>query len=485
MEKKKKLFIIGLVLISIFFVLLPRISHFWLSEEPNSFFYSYPLHTDEWQHYTVSLSLKDKFFQPKVFYYQNQERIVDGSPLFHELIFISQKLGVSPDKFFILPVLQGIFFILIFFFFLSLISNPLVGFIASLFVLCVRSDIRILGLLFFKPFVLGFAFFILALFFLHKKRKFSFAFLLSSLFAVFCYPPLIILLLIYLVVYQLTNKKIDKKYLIWSGVLILLTLIFGFFITKGDFSLLIDKIFYQDSIIGWGGVNLIKYFGSVLIVFGLIGLIKTLKKRELWPWHALFFFFVLNFILTLITKCSFGFHYMRIIYLGGIIFSFYAAQGVILIFNWLKKRIKQKAIWLLLLLLIITLILPFNFYAFSHSSANPAVHANWLNKDNFNALMFLNNLPDKSKKLLHSPRIGTVITPLTGFKVTALQTALTGGKRNEHYEIITSGFDCEEIKKIIEEKNYNLLWLKKQVECEFLKSVFENKSVFIYEYQDF
>jgi len=49
---------------------------------------------------------------------------------------------------------------------------------------------------------------------------------------------------------------------------------FGFFITKGDFSLLIDKIFYQDSIIGWGGVNLIKYFGSVLIVFGLIGLIK-------------------------------------------------------------------------------------------------------------------------------------------------------------------------------------------------------------------
>jgi len=80
--------------------------------------------------------LKDKFFQPKVFYYQNQERIVDGSPLFHELIFISQKLGVSPDKFFILPVLQGIFFILFFSFF-KLISNPLVGFIASLFVLCV------------------------------------------------------------------------------------------------------------------------------------------------------------------------------------------------------------------------------------------------------------------------------------------------------------------------------------------------------------
>jgi len=484
MEKKRKtIFAIGLVLITVFVILLPRFSHSWLSEEQSSFFYSYPLHTDEWQHYTISKSLNDNFFQPKVFYYQEQDRVIDGSPLFHWLIFLSQKLGISPDKFFVLPILQGIFFILVFFFFLSLISNPFIAFLASLFALSIRSDVAILGILFFKPFILGFAFFLLSLFFFHKKKKFSFSFFLFSLAAVFCYPPLILLLLIYTLACQLVDKNIDKKYLIWAIVSILLTLAFGLFITKGNYSLLSDKIFYKKYIMGLSIINSINYLGVFLIIFGLIGLGRTLKKKELWPWHALFFFFVLNFILTLITKSSFAFHYMRTVYLGGILFSFYAAEGVYGIFNWLNKRIKQKAVWILLLLVAVVLSRPFNFYAHSHSSANPAVHASWITKDNFNGLKYLNSLGNKNKKLLHPPRLGTVITPLTGFKVTALQTALTGGKTNRYYEILSA--DCKKMNEIIKEEGYGILFLEQRRDCSFLKPIFEAKTAVIYEYQKF
>ena len=482
-NKHTTILLIVLIIIAVFVVLLPRIVCQEIPE--NAKFYSYPLHTDEWQHYTIAMSLDKNFFYPSVFYYQQQEKIIDGSPVFHWLIYLFQKLGLQPKDFFILPVLQAIFFSIVFFFFIAALLNPWTGFIATVFALFIQSNVAILGILFFKPFILGFAFFLLALLIFNKKKHFCFSFIVVSLLAIFCYPPLILLLIIYTLVYSLINKGVDKKYLFGVGILTLLTLLFGFYLTKGNNSLLADKIIYKDSIVGYGGINLIKYLGVPLIIFGLLGIVRTLKKKELWPLHALIGFFILNFILMIVTKSSLGFHYVRIIYLGSILFSIYAACGVWYVFKWLNKKIKRKALLIILLFIIATILPTFIFYIHSDSSANPAVHANWLKQDNFEALTFLNNLTDKNKKILHSPRIGTVITPLTGFKVTALQTALTGGKRNEYYEIITSGFNCEEIKKIIEEKNYNLLWLKKQVECEFLKSVFENKSVFIYEYQDF
>ncbi|MBU4370219.1 hypothetical protein KKG58_05755 [Patescibacteria group bacterium] len=449
------------------------------------YFYSYPLHTDEWQHYTISMSLDKDFFHPSVFYYQDYQSFYDGSPVFHWLIYLFQKLGLQPKDFFILPVLQAIFFSIVFFFFIATLLNTWTAFIATIFALFVRSSVGILGILFFKPFVLGFAFFILALFIFNKKKHFCFSFVIASLAAIFCYPPLILPLIIYTLVYSLITKGVDKKYLFGVGILTFLILMFGFYVTKGNNPLLMDKIIYKDSIIGYGGINLIKYLGVPLIIFGLLGVVRTLKNKKLWPFHALFGFFILNFMLTMVTKSSLGFHYIRIIYLGSILFSIYAACGVWYVFKWLNKKIKRGAVLIVLLLITATILPTFIFYIHSDSFANPAVHANWLTQDNFDALKYLNGLPDKNKKLLHPPRIGTVITPLTGFKVTALQTALTGGKTNKYYEIEVIS-DCGELKKIIKKQEYKLLFLEnKKFDCLFLKSAFENKSVVIYEYQDF
>lgn len=480
MTNKRVIFLFIVLTVAVFFVLLPRFSHHWLSKEQNGFFYSYPLHADEWQHYTIASSLKDNFFQPKVLYYQEPVRFIDGSPLFHRLIFLSQKLGISPEGFFILPLLQGIFFSLVFFLFLSLVFSPFLALIAGLLVFSLRSDVGILGILFFKPFILGFAFLILGLFFFHRKKGFSFWFFLASLAAILCYPPLILLLFIYTLVYQLVNKSVEKKHLFWLGVLILLTLIFGWFITK-DKSLLIDKIFYRDSIIGWGGFSLMRYWGPVLIIFGLMGFIKTLKRKDFWPWHALFLFFLLNFIFLLLTKASFGFHYVRIIYFTGIFFTVYAAQTMIDVFKQWRQQTGQKtgAVIFILLFVLLMLFPNFMFYAFSRNPANAAAGVYWLTKDSQEALRYLKNLPDKNKKILHSEIMGTVLTPLTGFKATALQVALTGGIKNEYYDIIKA--DCERIKEIVKEENYQLLWLNKKIDCSFLKPVLENETTVIYQ----
>lgn len=482
-NKCTTILLIVLIIIAVFVVLLPRIVCQEIPE--NAKFYSYPLHTDEWQHYTIAMSLDKDFFQPSVFYYQQQEKIIDGSPLFHWLIYLFQKLGLQPKDFFILPVLQAIFFSIVFFFFIASLLNTWTAFIATIFALFVRSSVGILGIFFFKPFVLGFILFILALLIFNKKKHFCFSFVIASLVTIFCYPPFILPLIIYTLVYSLITNGVNKKYLFGVGILTFLILVFGFYVTKGNKSLLIDKIIYKDSIIGYGGINLIKYLGVPLIIFGLLGVARTLKNKKLWPFHALFGFFILNFILTMVTKSSLGFHYVRIIYLGSILFSIYAACGVWYVFKWLNKKIKRGALLIVLLFITATILPTFIFYIHSHSSANPAVHANWLTQDNFDALRYLNGLPDKNKKLLHAPRMGTVITPLTGFKVTALQTALTGGKTNKYYDIINAS-SCEEIKKIIDIEDYDLLWLDGHInDCPFLKIIFENKSVVIYEYQDF
>jgi len=481
MEKNKQIiiFIIILIFIAAIVVSLPRIFFSYLA--PGEHFYTYPLHTDEWQHYTLALSLKKNFFKPHIFYYEEDTPFFDGSLPFHWLIYLFQKMGLTPKNFLILPILQAIFFAIVFFFFTTTLFNPLVGFFASLFALFIRGDVSILGILFFKPYILGFAFLILSLFILHKKKYFSISSIIFSLVTIFCYPPLFLPLIIYILIYILINQKINKKFLWKIIALALLTLFFGIYATRKNYSLLIDKIIYRDSIMGYGGVNLIKYLGVPLIILGLLGIIKTIKNKKLWPLHALFGFFVLDFLLLMITKSSIGFHYMRIIYLGSWIFTIYAAYGLWCIFNWLKKKIKWGAVIIVALIALATIFPTLKFYVSSRSYANPAIHSAWLEENNLKALEFLNNLPDKNKKLLHPITLGTVITPMTGFKVTALPTALIGGKRNRYYDI-RDDFTCDNIENITKEEGYELLWLEESIDCSFLKLIFKNNSVFIYEY---
>lgn len=483
-KKEKIFFIIILVLVSVFFVLLPRFSYGRLSESPYSSFYTYPLHTDEWQHYTISMSLEENFFHPHVFYYENYEPFIDGSPFFHEIIFFAQKLGLSPDKFFVLPILQGIFFVLIFFFFLSLFFNPSVSFIGSLLVFSLQSDVRILGLVFFKPFVLGFCFLLLALIIFQRKKRVSFAFVIFSLMSFFCYPPLVLLLIIYVFVYGLVNKKIDKKYLFYIGFLIVLALLFGLIIFKNNASFLMDKIIYKGYLSGQDRTTVPEYLNILLVVLGLLGFLKTIKKKEFWPCHSLFIFLLLDFILATIFRFSLGFHYMRIIYFIGIFLGVYVAYILVYIFKNFSFFSKRKTLATVCLFLIVLAILVpnFKFYARSLSSFNPAVHARWLGQNNLQVLEYLKERNNKEAKLLHLPYLGAVITPLTGFKATAVFSAFTGGKKNKYDEIFNSPKDCQKIKEIIDEENYNLLWMKRKIDCPFLELIFNNNFNFIYQY---
>jgi len=302
--------------------------------------------------------------------------------------------------------------------------------------------------------------------------------------SIFCYPPFFLLLIIYVFIYGLINKKFNKNYLFWIILSVSLILLLGWYITGGNLSLLIDKILYKDYWTGQGDQGLIKYLNISLIILGLLGILNTLKDKKLWPYHALFIFFGLNIILMFTTGYSIGFHYVRMVYLGALIFSGYAAIGVWFIFKYLNKRIKKGAILVVLPLVIATIVPTLIFYTNYFSQPGALISPELLTKDNLEALKYLKNYPDKEKKLLHSMEMGTVITPMTGFKVTATSVALTGGKENRYSEIIKS--NCEEIKKIINKENYDLLWLHERTKvCPFLEMRFENDSIVIYEYQDF
>ena len=231
-------------------------------------------------------------------------------------------------------------------------------------------------------------------------------------------------------------------------------------------------------------MNLIEYLGIPLILLGIWGIVKTIKNKKLLHLHVLFGFFVLNFTLTLLTGYSLGFHYVRTFYLGSIIFAVYSAYGLWTIFNFLIKRIKKGVSVLICIFIIVITILPTLVFYFNLSHRlRPSSYVNFWNKDVRAALNYLKGFPDKNRRLLHPLTTSSIITPLSGFKVTSLTPCLIGGKINR-YHGIGAYSKCEKIKKIIDEEGYELLFFYKPVnKCSFLKPIFENKSIVIYEYQ--
>lgn len=482
MFKKSQLFLFIIVILSIISVVLPRLFHF---KATNNYVYGYPLHVDEWQHYTISMSLSDNFFNPSVFYYQDYQNFNDGSPLFHWLIYLSQKINLDLNNFYILTIFQTIFVSLIFFFFVSKLFNLKVGFFSTLIFLFIKNTVSLMGVAFFKPFILGFGLFLLTIFYIFKKQKINFWSILFFILMILVYPPFLIPFFIALfLIFKKDDKFFTKKNKILFFIAIPVSFLIGLILTKGDFSFLLNKIFIRDIWFNYSDFNLISFVDLSFIITGLLGLFNSFKQKNILIINSILLFFLFNIYFVYFTGYSLGFNYLRTIYLGLVIFSIYVAFGIDFILNFLKKNIKIFGLFLgiffIILFFINHIFSTINFYKSGDDYKNPSINGIWLEEDKLEVLNYLKDYKNKNLKLLNPSWFGTVITPMTGFKVTAVTVSLTGGKRNYYYDLINN--NCDKIKKILKSEKYNLLLLEKEKKCSFLNEKFNNGKYFIYEY---
>jgi hypothetical protein len=178
------------------------------------------------------------------------------------------------------------------------------------------------------------------------------------------------------------------------------------------------------------------------------------------------------------TGYALGFHYVRNVYIGGILMSIYAGLGVYEIIKIFKNNFLKLIFTIFIILILCFPVL--GFYKNKKNPLNPSVNDNWLEKENLEVLNYLKNNLDNNLKLLHPEGLGTTIYGMTNFKITALSSAVTGGKENKYHNIINN--NCDEIKKINEKEKYDLFLLEKEKKCSFLKEKFNNNKYFIYEY---
>jgi len=448
-----KRIILLLVLIAVLLVVFPRVIQPWY-EDRDFLFYSMPLHSDEWQHYSISQSLNDNVFDATMVSYEGNPDFVDTSPLFHWIIFLFQKIGLTPSLFFILPLLQIIAFASIFFLLIKELLGRNIATISTILALFIRSDAHLLGLLFFKPFTFGLVLLFLGIFLVHK-RGLSWEYFITLAALIFIYPPYILLSLIYMVAYTLFIKKTgirSKRIIGVIGVSGIISIAFGLYLAGGSAIDLLNKVIYP---LNWTSaiqIDLLSYLGIALIVFGIIGLAKTFNKRELFPLHFVFLFFLFDFVALFATGYSFGFHYLRIIYIGAILFAVYAGVGI----DAVARRVFK------------------NKMAFQKIGAGVLVLSVVLP-----TILFYINFNDQ-----HYPKIYItpkhVSTPLSGFKATAMPEGFIYGKRDSYFDFLSD--TCPEKEQFLTQENYQIIFSETDISCAFLTTLFDNDVIRIYTY---
>jgi hypothetical protein len=229
---------------------------------------------------------------------------------------------------------------------------------------------------------------------------------------------------------------------------------------------------------------MIDFVGLPFIIVGLFGLFSSFKRKNILIINSILLFFLFNIYFVNFTGYSLGFNYLRTIYLSFALISIYVGFGIDFISDFLKNNVKKIGLFLSIVFIILFIVnhvfSTINFYKSNDNYKNPSINGIWLEENKLEVLNYLKDYENKNLKLLNPSWFGTVITPMTSFKVTAVTVSLTGGKKNDYYDLINN--NCDEIKKIIKKENYDLLLLEKEKKCSFLKEKFNNNKYFIYEY---
>jgi len=304
--------------------------------------YPYPLHVDEWTHFTYAQHISDG---SPLYFGGESESLEHG---FHVWLAVLKQLSADYLLIFnFLPIIITILISLSIFLLTKRYSNTLAGLFAVLFFILLRSSVALLGPMFLVPLSIGLFLVFMGIYLI--DTNFLFLIIAATLIM---HPPSGIALLFFVgsvFISRLLNKKYENLWKIIKniifGVILSLPLFLSKLTEKG-----LENLQFRESIIPF--YMLPKYLGFFVVLFVLIGFFILNHKKK----YSVFIYSSILLILATLYY-QFGLN-LFIFYERALMYLFIAFAipfGIALSFIFTKKI---KGFYVLLLILVIAILLP-------------------------------------------------------------------------------------------------------------------------------
>ena len=302
--------------------------------------YDYPLHVDEWVHFTYSQHISDD----APLYFGGESNSLEHG--FHLLLSTLNSVGVP--YLFMFEFFAGFLSILILLSIFVLVRkyfDEKTALFSVLFMVLLKSSVQLLGPMFFVPMAVGLFLIPVGLFLVESKLLFL---IVSSILMI--HPPSGIALLILLGCYSLLNLNKLKHVIIQSslGILLSLPLFASQLMKKG-----LSNLAFDESLINV--LFIPRYLGYIITVFVIIGVFAVLHRKK-----YLFFLYSLLLLLLAVLYYNFGVNllvmYERNLMYLFLSFSVLFGVGCVFVCDWFKKY--KSLVYVGLMIVFLILVLP-------------------------------------------------------------------------------------------------------------------------------
>lgn len=300
--------------------------------------YNYPLHVDEWVHFTYSQHISDG----SPLYFGGESNSLEHG--FHLLLATLNSLGVP--YLFMFEYFASFLFVLILlsvFILTRKYFDEWTALFSVLFLVLLKSSVQLLGPVFLVPMAVGLFLIPMGLFFVGSKLLFL---IISGILII--HPPSGIALIILLGCYSLLNPSRIKRVLIQGvlGIVLSLPLFVSQLMKRG-----LSNLSFNESLINV--LFIPKYLGYVVTAFVIIGVFAVVYKKR-------YLFALYSMLLLVLTVLYYNFSinllimYERNLMYLFLSFSVLFGAGCVFVANFTK----YKKIALVCLIVIFALMLP-------------------------------------------------------------------------------------------------------------------------------
>jgi len=295
--------------------------------------YSYPLHVDEWTHFTYAKHLSDS----TPLYFGGESTSLEHG--FHLLLAVLKNLGLDYSfQFQFLPSLLTILISLSLFILVRKHFSERIALFSVLFFIFVRSSLEFLGPMFLVPLSIGLLLIPIGLFLVETNLLF---FVIAA--ALIIHPPSGIALLFLVGSYLLFNLKSKIVYNILLGVLLSLPIFFGNLAEKG-----LSNLQFRESIIPV--IFLPRSLGLLIMVFVFFGIYLLAVRKK-------YFFILYTIIFYVLTTLYYQFDINILIFYERNIMYLLQIFSIPFALS-LDYLYKYKKVFVLLLFILLFLFIP-------------------------------------------------------------------------------------------------------------------------------
>jgi len=453
--------------------------------------YRFPNHGDEWNHLSYATEIIETgslFNNP----YDEDKKynLETGTHIFlAEIFLLSDSELVTDYKF--LPIIFIFLTSLILFITLYRITNNFWASILSiLFLVALKSNANILGILLFTPFSMAFPIVFLFLFlFSTGIRKDKTEYVVSSIVLlgtiVLFHASTAIILGIVAFFYMLFNIDYIKKHYTFLSIASFLLILSGIIFSKFKWGLGVFETI--NKVLGYSfplGVtytyNYILFYGVIASLLAFLGLLISFKSKKLriysLMWILLFFYYMISYILPYTLYIE----YIRLFYLLMISSVVLSCLGAYYIINFLSGCFAKKYIKIIVTFIIIFIIILFQFsYYYNPDIDDPRnlrsdVHR-YIDEDDYNTLIWLKDSDIKNKRIFSNVKIGSAI-PLS-FNYPSIRLQMKHGSKEtiDDSNTFFKNTSCEKKMELLQKYRSDYLFSKARINCDFLELTYKDK----------